>query len=336
MARQVTMIRLLHLDTDSGVATPRDPSEVEAILRAGHGALWLDMEGEPPQACEPLLLQTFGFHPLAVDDALQESHVPKIDDWEDYLYIVLHAVAFSRSEHGGGDLATIELDVFLGRNYIVTHHDLPIPALDRVWTDCQRDRRHFSRGVDHLLYLICDEVANSFVAAVDEMDDALDRVEVKLFNQPTPHVLEHLFDLKRSLLRLRRNIAPQREVLNKLARDDYAVIDSQARVYFRDVYDHLVRLYEINESMRDLVAGALDTYLSVINNRMNDVMKTLTLITTLFMPISFVAGFFGMNFFQPVFESDVWTGMPVLALVLAVMVAAPIGMYLWMRHRRFT
>ena len=124
-------------------------------------------------------------------------------------------------------------------------------------------------------------------------------------------------------------------MFNKLARDDYAVIDSQDRVFFRDVYDHLVRLYEINESMRDLVAGAVDTYLSVINNRMNDVMKTLTTITTLFMPISFVAGFFGMNFFQPVLSSEHWTGLPSLVLVLVAMVATPVGMYLWMRGRRW-
>lgn len=329
------MIRLLYLDLEKGSATLLEPSEIEAVFRAGRGALWVDMEAEPPERCEPILSQIFGFHPLAVDDALQESHVPKIDDWEEYLYIVLHAVSFSRSAESGGQIETVELDVFLGHRYLVTHHDLPIAAVSRVWDNCQRDRRHLTRGVDHLLYLLCDELASSFMTAVDEMDDALDGVEVQLFDHPSSEVLEHLFDLKRSLLRLRRNIAPQREVLNKLARDDYAVIDSHDRVYFRDVYDHLVRLYEINESMRDLVAGALDTYLSVINNRMNDVMKTLTLITTLFMPISFVAGFFGMNFFEPVLSSDLWTGMPVLFLALLVMVATPAGMFLWMRGRRW-
>jgi len=135
------------------------------------------------------------------------------------------------------------------------------------------------------------------------------------------------------LLHLRRIIAPQREVLNKLARDDYAVIDASARVFFRDVYDHLVRLHDINESMRDLVGGALDTYLSVVSNRMNEVMKTLTIVTTLFMPLSFVAGFFGMNFFQAIAPLDVWTGKSAFLLAMAVMTLLPASMYLWIRRR---
>ena len=132
---------------------------------------------------------------------------------------------------------------------------------------------------------------------------------------------------------MRRIVSPQREVLNKLARDDYLVIDAEGRVYFLDVYDHLVRLYDINEGLRDLIGGALDTYLSVINNRMNDVMKTLTIITTLFMPISFLVGFFGMNFFQPFTRLDAWTSNPAFILTLAVVVLMPFGMFLWIRRR---
>jgi magnesium transporter len=131
-------------------------------------------------------------------------------------------------------------------------------------------------------------------------------------------------------------ISPLREVLNKLARDDFAVIDDRERIYFRDVYDHLVRLHDISESLRDLVGGVLDTYLSVINNRMNEVMKTLTLITTLFMPISFVVGFFGMNFFQPVEESLLpWTSNPAFTITLLIIILTPMAMYLWMRKRRW-
>lgn len=121
--------------------------------------------------------------------------------------------------------------------------------------------------------------------------------------------------------------------MNKLARDDYTVIDARGRIFFRDVYDHLVRLYDIIEGLRDLVGGALDSYLSVVNNRMNEVMKVLTIITTLFMPISFLAGFFGMNFFQPVVPLEVWTGMPMFLLALVAMVVLPAGMFLWLRRR---
>jgi len=184
-----------------------------------------------------------------------------------------------------------------------------------------------------VLYRLVDELATGYLAVVEELDDAIELVEDQVFDNPTPAILEQVFMLKRALLRLRRVIVPQREVLNKLARDEYAVIDVKDRIFFRDVYDHLVRLHDIVESMRDLLGGTLDTYLSVINNRMNEIMKTLTVITTLFMPISFVAGFFGMNFFQPVTSLEVWTDKPVFILATAVMLLMPVGMYLWIRRR---
>src|SRR4030043_2330715 len=132
---------------------------------------------------------------------------------------------------------------------------------------------------------------------VEALDEEIEIVEDEVFGKPTAEMVQRIFTLKRATLHLRRVLSPLREVLNKLARDDYAVIDAKDRVHFRDVYDHMVRLHDISESLRDLVGGVLDTYLSVITNRMNEIMKTLTIITTLFMPISFVTGFFGMNFF---------------------------------------
>ena len=155
------------------------------------------------------------------------------------------------------------------------------------------------QGADHLLYKITDNLVAGYMPAVEKIDDAIDQIEDQVFDRPSPRTLERLFALKRVLLAMRRIVLPQREVLNKLARDDYQVIDPKDRIFFRDIYDHLVRLHDLNESLRDLVGGVLDTYLSVINNRMNEVMKTLTIITTLFMPLTFVTGFFGMNFFEP-------------------------------------
>jgi magnesium transporter len=188
--------------------------------------------------------------------------------------------------------------------------------------------------VDHFLYRLTDEVVASYMPVVEEIDEAVDRAEDEIFGHPTPDVLERIFTLKRAVLHLRRIIGPLLEVLNRLARDDYAVIDTRARVYFRDVYDHLVRLHDITESIRDLVSGTLDTYLSVINNRMNDIMKTLTIITTMFMPISFIASFFGMNYFQPVEESLIpWTGLPFFVFILGITVLTPAFMYWWVRRR---
>lgn len=305
--------------------------EVSALLTNPEALVWMDFEGTRPEDDEPILREVFGFHPLAIEDALQQSHSPKLDDWDDYLYIVLHSIVFDRGKDASLD--TLELDIFLGKNFMVTHHDLPIPALERTWVNVTRDQRHIRNGMDRLLYRLTEEVVLSYLPIVEELDDEIDKAEDQVFNNPTPHVLEKIFLLKRAALQLRRVIGPQREVLNRLARDDFRVIDLRTRVYFRDVYDHLVRLHDLIESIRDLVGGTLDTYLSVINNRMNDIMKTLTVITTLFMPISFITGFFGMNFFAADPPYSAWTNGTVFLTVLSLMMLLPLGMLVWIRRR---
>ncbi len=325
------MIRSLWRSPDGRVSYDLGPEAMASALAEPAGLLWLDFEAEPPETCEPILRRTFGFHPLAIDDALQETHVPKLDDWGQYLYIALHAVALDRQD--GARIDTHELDVFLSRNYLVSHHDQPLASVDRVWERCRKDGRHLAEAGDHVFYLLTDELVAAYMQVFEDIDDELDVLEGQIFSNPSSATLASIFTLKRAVLTLRRVIAPQREVLNKLARDDFRIIDARDRIYFRDVYDHLVRLFDINESMRDQVGGALDTYLSVINNRMNDIMKTLTVITTLFMPISFVAGFFGMNFFQPNTPLLPWTGRPAFAVMLATTLLTPLVIYLWIRRR---
>jgi magnesium transporter len=325
------MIRSLYFTPDGKLHTELSVEEFSAVTQNPAGVLWVDFENTRPEEDELLLRQAFAFHPLAIDDALQESHVPKVDDWGEYLYIVLHAITFDA--HRDDPVETLEVDIFLGKNYMVTHHDPPIEALNRVWASVQRDERHWKSGADHLAYRLADEIVASYMPVVESIDDEIDQTEDEVFDRPTPRTLENIFSLKRAILHLRRIIGPQREVLNKLARDDYAVIDSHDRVYFRDVYDHLVRLYDITESLRDLVGGSLDTYLSVINNRMNEIMKTLTIITTLFMPLSFVTSFFGMNFFASARPLTNWVSPSAFIFIMGLMFATPFVMFLWMRRR---
>jgi magnesium transporter len=224
-------------------------------------------------------------------------------------------------------LTTRELDIFLGPNYLVTHHRQTIAAVERVWQNLCKDQRRLAHGADYLLYLLLDALTADYMPAIDALDTALDALEDVIFTRPTPHTLSTVFAVKRAALHLRRIIGPQREVLNKLARDDYAVIDARDRMYFRDIYDHLVRLADLNETLRDLTSGALDTYLSVTSNRINEVMKVLTVISALFMPISFLVGFFGMNFTALPFKSPWW-----LAGAIGIIVATPLGMLYWFKQ----
>lgn len=325
------MVRILHCTKGGSCQDNVRPEQLAELLNDDYGLLWMDLADEPAEHCDSLLRELFGFHPLAVDDALNESHAPKIDDWGNYLYVVLHDVRYDPGRNPSMELP--ELDIFVGQPYLVTYHTETIEAVERVWQTCQRDDRLLKHGSDHLLYRIADELAVDYTRVVDTMEEEMDKIEDRIFSNPTPDILERIFDLKRPVLHLRRTIGQQREVLNKLARDDYAVIDPKDQIYFRDVYDHLIRLYDIVEGMRDLVGGALDTYLSVVNNRMNDIMKTLTIITTLFMPLSFLTGFFGMNFFGPVIALPFWTGRFMFMLLMLSMVSLPFLMFWWMRRR---
>ncbi|HSL43220.1 MAG TPA: magnesium/cobalt transporter CorA [Anaerolineales bacterium] len=325
------MIRSLYYVPGQPLRKDLSPEEFPDLIKNDQAVLWVDFISEPPETCQPIL-QDFGFHPLAIDDALQETHVPRLDDWGEYLYIVLN---YMNMEPNGNTWETEvdELDVFLGKNYVVTHHDHRIAAVDDTWVACDRDQRNVHEGPDHILYRIADNLMAAYMPAVEKIDDAIDQIEDQVFDRPSPNTLEKLLALKRVLVAMRRIIIPQREVLNKLARDDYKVIDPKDRVFFRDIYDHLVRLHDLNESLRDLVGSVLDTYLSVINNRMNEVMKTLTVITVLFMPLTFLTGYFGMNFFEPLGNLNEWTTNLAFYLTFATILITPLIMYLWMRRR---
>ncbi len=325
------MIYTVYRDQGGGCQTDLTPEEIAAALGRREGLLWVDLDNEPADDCRAVLRDTFGFHPLAVDDALVETHVPRVDDWGQYLYLVLHAIQFDRE--GDAPIGTAELDIFVGKNYVVTYHAQAIAAVGRVMESCRRDQRHLQGSVGRLLYKLTDELVADYMPVFEQIDETIDDVEDEVFGDAKPALLAEIFTLKRGLLNLRRIIAPQREVLNKLARGDFAIIEEGDKVFFRDVYDHLVRLYDIGEGLRDLVSGALDTYLSVVNNRMNEVMKTLTVITTLFMPVSFLAGFFGTNFFQAASPMVAWTSRPAFIAMLTAMVILPVGMFLWMRRR---
>lgn len=303
----------------------------EALLDE-RGAVWVDIDDENAangSSVEALLRDVFRFHPLAIEDALRQTHVPKLDDWDDYLYMVFHSIDFDPETD---DLQLHELDMFLGPNYLVTYHFEPIQVVDQLHRSLVRDHgKRMKRGADHVLYQLLDLGVSEFLPAVEHLDDAIDTAQDEVFRAPTPSTLHAIFRIKRSAIRLHRILIPQREVVNRLARDTFSQIDPEDQVYFRDVYDHLVRLHDISETLRELISGAMDTYLSAVSHRSNEIMRVLTVVTVMFLPLNFIAGFFGMNFFGEtlVFRSPRLPNLALFGLVGLAMISSPLLMWLW-------
>ena len=226
------MPRAFYRSSMGKVTVDLPTTEWHTALQDQTVVLWVDFNAEPAATVEPPLRDTFGFHTLAIDDALSEIHVPKIDDWRDYIFTVVHGVMFDAKSL---KLTTRELDIFLGRNYLVTHHPQTVDAVERVWRHVCADQHQLEHGPDYLLYLLLDTLTADYLPVIDALDDTLDELETAVFSQRTAHTLSTIFAIKRAALHLQRIISPQREVLNKLARDNYSVIDPQDRVFFRDV-----------------------------------------------------------------------------------------------------
>lgn len=325
------MIRVLHAGLDLPVAQVVQIEDLPDLLGRIEGTTWLDVSNEPTGNIEPVLRDQFGFHPLSVNDALHETHAAKLDLWENYVYMVLHA-PFSEKELEETDHPP-ELDVFLGANFIVTHHHEPMDAVNTVWEMCLQDVRISTGGADHVLFRISLEILRAHFRMLEELEDRINLIEDRIFTGADRDIPEELFTYKRILLEERASVGPMREVFNRLALEKYPQIDEEDRVFFRDIYEQTIRLDGNVTHLRDLTSSTLDTYLSVVNNRMNETMRLMAVITTLFLPITFITGFFGMNFFQAVAPTESWTSALVLVLAITGMVLIPIGMFAWMKHR---
>jgi magnesium transporter len=329
-------VRVVYRESSGAIHLDWPFEEVGRAIEDVGGTVWVDiqdLESASNDGVEGLLRDIFHFHPLAIEDALKDTHVPKVDDWGQYLYIVVDTLDFDPATD---ELRMHELDLFLGQNYLVTYHNEATQVLERHRRNLEREpENRLKFGPSHLLYRLLDEVVAEFLPAIEHLDNGIDEAQDEVFAVPTPRTLRKIFQVKRNALRLHRVVLPMREVLNRLARDPYTQVDVDHRIYFRDVYDHLVRIHDIVESLRDLIAGALDTYLSVVSNRTNDIMKALTLVNVMFLPLTFVAGFFGMNFFGETLMF-VTPALPKAALfwtACALMIGTPIGMTIMARRR---
>ena len=267
--------------------------QIRDFVATGEGLLWVDMEDVTDEDAG-LLANVFCFHPLAVADCISKSiHPPKIDDFDDYLFIIVHGINY----HIESDIVeTTELALFLGKNYVVTSHDVPMRSVSSILDRVPKDGRPMHRGVDFLAHDLIDTLVDNIMPIIEEMDEKNDQLEAEALHEPKRQTLISIMQLKRSILALTRIILPQREIVNGLSRGEYGLITEGARVYYRNIYDHLVRIEMLTLGLRDMTESVLSTYLSSVSNRMNQVMKVLTLIATIFIPLTFIAGIYGMNF----------------------------------------
>jgi magnesium transporter len=280
-------------------------------LRSG-GQFWLDIE-DPDDAAMAMLRDTFGFHRLAVEDSEQFGQRPKIDDYDDFALLVVYG--WSPDDDG-----LVEVHCFYGEHYLVTVHRDASPTLDDLRERLGRDPANLPAG-PLLLHKVIDHLVDDLFPAVEQLNEELDVIEERMFEAPRREQVEDVFLMKRRLARLRRVVVPQRDLVGRLSGDGLELqgMTLEAERYFRDVYDHLVRLTEEVDVGRELTNTAVDAYLSTSSNRLNVTTKQLTVIATIFLPLSFLTGFFGQNFAWMVGEVSSWQAFVFLGLGLELL-----------------
>lgn len=324
------MIRVIFRRTDGVIGVDAPLSELPHLLADKSCQVWVDMQGASDGEYERILREVFHFHPLAIEDALRDTHLPKLDDYASYLYLVFHTVALGDEPM---DIDTEEVDVFLGANFLVTIHEDERRSIDRCWNAEHHVEVGLARGPAMLLYELLDSQIDNYIPLIDAFEEQLEKLGDDIFRSSFEEraLLDRLLTAKSSSLRLQRILAPQRELLGRLSTGDYKVVPAHVRMYYRDVYDHLARLANLADSMRDLASSTIETHLALVNNRMNEVMKVLTMVSTIFIPLSFIAGVYGMNFhFMP--ELELWWFYP---LVWAIFLTIAVTMLVIFRKRKW-
>ncbi|HXQ44133.1 MAG TPA: magnesium/cobalt transporter CorA [Acidimicrobiales bacterium] len=278
-----------YLMSVDGTVSDATADAVRASIASG-SFFWLDLIDLDAEGSD-LLRHAFQFHPLAVEDAEHFGQRPKLDDYDDFVYLVVHG-----ADGDGGD--TIEVHSFYSDKFLVTVERGQCSQFDDVRTRASLRRQQGGGSTIMLLYRIIDSLIDSFFPVLSRFDDQIDSLEDAILVKPTEEQLGTLFTMKRSLVALRKVITPQRDMFASLAVSDSGLpgMTPDAERYFRDLYDHLIRISDLVDSYRDLLSGAMDTHLSTVSNRLNQVMKQLTIIATIFLPLSFITGFFGQNF----------------------------------------
>ncbi len=293
-----------------------DASQLTGLLADGQRLLWLDLTSPSPEELAQIGRE-FGLHPLAIEDAIKHSQRPKVDEYDDFYFMVVFAIHLERVAEPVGGLAagsvvaqtaaddlgwqvvTQEIDLFIGQRFLITVHAAPLRLLDEMLDRWRRNRRAIHEGIGVLVYTLLDSIVDGYFPVLDEIIERVEDLEETLFTSAPAkgnQQVQRLFQIKRSLLQLRRVIAPERDALLILVRQEVPLFDRKVAIYFQDVYDHVVRVTDAIDVYQDLLTNALESYLSLVSNNLNQVMKVLTALTVIVAIPAAIAGIYGMNF----------------------------------------
>jgi magnesium transporter len=291
---------------------------------------WIDVEGIHQVEILEKLGDCFGLHPLVMEDILNTDQRPKTEDYTDYIYTVLKMIRYDDKD---GMIVTEQVSIILGQNFVISFQEgTDGDVFNSVRVRVRSEKSHIRRmGADYLAYSLLDSIVDNYFAVFEKLGEKIEFLEDELVSSPTPKTLQIIHDLKREMIFLRKSVWPLREVINAFERGDSPLIKSATRIYLKDVYDHTIQVIDNVETFRDMLSGMLDIYLSSISNRLNSVMKVLTIIATIFMPLTFLAGVYGMNFkYMPELEWH-W-GYP---LILLIMITIALTMLVYFKIKKW-
>lgn len=304
-----------HLSPDGELRKNLNEEEIRVAYESKQGMLWVDIS-ETTVEDGRFLEQVFHFHHLVVEDCIsQRIHPSKIDDFGDYLFIIVHGINYAVESE---IVVTAELALFIGSHFVVSSHSYPLYSVDALRQLIEIDSRPMKRGPSFFAHALIDTMIDNVLPTIDKMGEVTEEIEEEAIHCPQQGTLDAILKLRRSALRVHRVIAPQREVMNRLSRGEFALIEVEAQIFYRDIYDHLVRIEELNQNIRDRADNAQATYLSSVANRQNETMKVLAMVATIFLPLTLVAGIYGMNFENMPELTWSWGYFAVLGFMAAV------------------
>ena len=284
-----------HHDAAGDVSVGLTVDDITRALESGAGTLWVDIDNRDPEAVR-LLSDVFHFHPLAVEDSLNPQSRVKIEEYSGFLILIVRTIDFVRHTEDPYDIETVNLTCFLGKNYLVTVHGGHTMPLDQTRSTLEKKPELIAAGPSRLMHAVVDEAVNAYFPILDQLDEFMDGLEEKVFASFDQSALREIFSVKRLVLSLRRHLAPERDVFSVLTNRPSTLLTPDTQVYFRDIYDHVLRINDSLETFRELLSNTLDSYLTQVSNRLGLVTKGLSVVATISVPFVVVSGMWGMNF----------------------------------------